>query len=58
MPEYLYRCGACSSTKTVFRHIYTDGGSDCPLCDGCQIPMQRDWSVAGVIFKGDGWGSK
>lgn len=58
MPEYLYRCGACSATKEVFRHIYTDGGVDFPLCDGCQIPMQRDWSIAGVIFKGDGWGGK
>jgi len=58
MPEYLYRCGACSDVKTIYRHIYTDGNIDAPLCDKCLIPMTRDWSIGGVIFKGDGWAGK
>ena len=29
-----------------------------PMCDKCLIPMTRDWSIGGVIFKGDGWAGK
>ena len=58
MPEYLFRCGACGATKSIWRHVYSDGGIETPFCDACLIPMNRDWSIAGVIFKGDGWASK
>lgn len=58
MPEYVFTCGACSATKSVWRHVYVDGDITTPNCDKCLIPMNRDWSIGGVIFKGDGWASK
>lgn len=58
MPEYLFRCGACSATKTEWRHVYMHGDIPTPNCDKCLIPMTRDWSIGGVIFKGDGWAGK
>lgn len=58
MPEYVFRCGACSSIKSEWRHVYMHGDIPIPNCDKCQIPMSRDYSIGGVIFKGDGWGGK
>jgi predicted nucleic acid-binding Zn ribbon protein len=56
MPEYVFKCVNCGANISVFRTINTDGDIDAPLCEGCNLPMLRDYSISGVIFKGDDWG--
>lgn len=58
MPEYIFRCTTCSATKSEWRHVYMHGDIPVPDCDNCKAPMNRDYSIGGVIFKGDGWGGQ
>jgi predicted nucleic acid-binding Zn ribbon protein len=58
MPEYVFRCGACFATKSEWRHVYMHGEIPIPDCDKCLMPMSRDYSIGGVIFKGEGWAGK
>jgi predicted nucleic acid-binding Zn ribbon protein len=58
MPEYVFRCVTCGTTASVFRAITADGDVDAPACGRCNLVMIRDYSISGVIFKGDGWGGQ
>jgi len=38
------------------RHLWiSDGGINCPKCG---LDMTRIYSTVGLVFKGEGWGSK
>lgn len=54
MPSYDFKCPVCLSVKPVFAKY--DEELRVPNCDGCMIPMSRDWSSPAIHFKGNGWG--
>jgi len=53
-PIYDFKCTVCSSPKPVSASF--DEEIRTPMCDSCQVPMARDYTAPGIIFKGDGWG--
>jgi len=53
-PIYEFKCTACNAPKPVSASMSEDVHS--PICDNCMIPMARDYSAPGIIFKGEGWG--
>jgi putative FmdB family regulatory protein len=57
MATYEYRCEVCSKQIEVQRSI-DDKLERSPYCPNCTVPMKRVYSLGGVVFKGNGWGSK
>ena len=57
MATYEYRCEVCSQQLEVQRSI-DDKLERSPYCPNCTVPMKRIYSLGGVVFKGNGWGSK
>ncbi len=57
MATYEYRCEVCSKQLEVQRSI-EDKLERSPYCPNCTVPMKRVYSLGGVVFKGNGWGSK
>ena len=57
MATYEYRCEVCSKQIEVQRAI-DDKLERSPYCPNCTVPMKRVYSFGGVVFKGNGWGSK
>ena len=57
MATYEFRCEVCSIEIEVIRAIDDTLQRD-PYCDNCTIPMKRVYSLGGVVFRGNGWGSK
>jgi putative FmdB family regulatory protein len=57
MATYEYRCEVCSKQLEVQRSI-DDKLERSPYCPNCTVPMKRVYSLGGVVFKGNGWGSK
>jgi putative FmdB family regulatory protein len=56
MPTYEYSCNECGTYGSQHRTFKEgDGGMTCPKCN---LEMSRIFSAPGLIFKGDGWGSK
>lgn len=58
MPRYDYRCGSCGLVVEI-EHGMTEDTShlyECPACHGGLRKMIS--RVAGVIFRGGGWGCK
>lgn len=51
MPKYDYKCQMCNAMAEIDIKITEDAIA--PMC--CHIPMQRDYTAPGVIFKGTGW---
>lgn len=54
MPEYAFKCKFCDYTASTFKTqtqemVY-------PICPNCDTQMIRDYRIAGVHFKGSGWG--
>ncbi len=52
MPIYEYKCTDCDS------HIEKmQKSSDDPLkvCESCGGNLEKQWSLSGIQFKGDGW---
>jgi len=52
MPIYEYKCNKCG------RHFEKrQAVSDAPLteCEKCGGPVEKQWSLSGFQFKGDGW---
>lgn len=51
MPRYDYQCEKCGMVTET---------TDNPESMGCTCGglMMRLWSVPGIVFKGNGWGSK
>jgi putative FmdB family regulatory protein len=57
MAIYEYSCEVCCTELEVQRSIGDLLPRD-PYCDKCMIPMKRVYSLGGIVFKGNGWGSK
>ena len=53
MASYEYRCVKDSSTQTIQRGMTSD--EIIPLCDTCNQPMERVYSVPGVKFNAGGF---
>lgn len=54
MPKYDFKCQLCNGQSEVLRKFDEPDFNASPMC--CGIPMQRDYTAPGVIFKGTGWG--
>jgi putative FmdB family regulatory protein len=52
MPIYEYRCKGCESYFEKMQKI-----ADAPLtvCEKCGGELEKQWSLSGFQFKGDGW---
>jgi putative FmdB family regulatory protein len=54
MPVYLYVCKTCEHKEIFLSSIHDP--EPVTTCPTCNKPMTRDYSIAGVNFKGKGWG--
>jgi len=54
MPEYAWKCRFCSYITTVWKAFAAEW--IIPICPDCNTEMIRDYRIAGVHFKGNGWG--
>jgi putative FmdB family regulatory protein len=52
MPVYEYSC--CDKMQIVVRSM--DEKEKAPKCETCKRVMKRQFGVAAVTFKGNGWG--
>lgn len=52
MPVYEYSC--CDKMQIVVRSM--DEKEKAPKCETCKKVMKRQFGVAAVTFKGNGWG--
>ena len=52
MPIYEYKCKDCGNHFEKRQSV-----SDEPLkvCENCQGQLEKQWSLSGFSFKGDGW---
>lgn len=52
MPIYEYRCKSCGSHFEKRQRV-----SDDPLkvCEKCSGELEKQWSLSGFAFKGEGW---
>ena len=52
MPIYEYRCKDCGSHFEKLQKV-----SDKPLetCEKCEGELEKQWSLSGFQFKGEGW---
>jgi putative FmdB family regulatory protein len=52
MPIYEYKCATCGAQVEKMQKV-----SDEPLtvCENCGGKMQKQWSLSGFQFKGEGW---
>lgn len=52
MPIYEYKCKDCGNHFEKRQAV-----SDAPLteCENCQGKLEKQWSLSGFSFKGDGW---
>jgi putative FmdB family regulatory protein len=53
MAIYDYRCKSCDTSRTVSRSITEK--ENIPVCDACNIPLNRVYSSVGVTFNGGGF---
>jgi putative FmdB family regulatory protein len=53
MPKYEYKCKNCGLSKTIVRGI--SDKETVPLCQPCDIPLNRVYSPIGVTFNGGGF---
>ena len=52
MPTYEYSCDGCGATLERWQRFHDNPLTRCPSCGG---QLQRVFSAAPVIFKGNGW---
>lgn len=52
MPIYEYKCKGCGTHFEKRQAV-----SDAPLkeCEKCRGELEKQWSLSGFSFKGDGW---
>ena len=52
MPIYEYKCVQCGTNVEKRQSV-----SDAPLtvCEKCHGKLEKQWSLSGFQFKGDGW---
>ena len=53
LPTYEFKCPKCQITIEQSFSVYSNHQI---WCSDCQIPMEKQFTNPGVIFKGDGWG--
>lgn len=56
MPNYAWKCKFCSYTLTQWKAFADEW--IIPICPECDAEMIRDYRIAAVYFKGDGWAGK
>ena len=52
MPIYEYKCKDCG---THFEKRQAVSDSPLKVCEECQGELEKQWSLSGFSFKGDGW---
>lgn len=52
MPIYEYKCQQCSAHTEVRQAVSEDPLKICQKCGG---PLEKQWSLSGFQFKGQGW---
>ena len=52
MPIYEYRCKDCG---THFEKRQSVSDEPLKVCENCQGTLEKQWSLSGFAFKGDGW---
>ena len=55
MPTYDFKCPECGITIEQSFTVYSNHSI---WCSDCQVPMDKQFTSPGVIFKGDGWAGK
>lgn len=50
---YPYRCSICNKEKEVERSIHDDAIA--PMCDDCNLAMERIWSAPPIKFNAPGF---
>src|SRR4028119_758942 len=52
MPIYEYKCADCGTHLEKMQRV-----SDAPLavCENCGGKLEKQWSLSGFQFKGEGW---
>ena len=55
MPTYEFKCPKCLIVVEQEFSVYSNHTM---WCSDCQMPMDKQFSSVGVIFKGDGWAGK
>jgi putative FmdB family regulatory protein len=56
-PTYVYRCIKCGVQTEKYRSLYAGAEKEI-MCGDCLEPMEKVIQPVGVVFKGNGWGSK
>ncbi len=52
MPIYEYRCNECGEN---FEKLQKNGDEPLTICEKCGGKLEKQWSLSGFQFKGDGW---
>jgi putative FmdB family regulatory protein len=53
MALYDYRCAQCNDIITISHSVHDEPQL---ACEHCGYKLQKQFGIAGVTFKGDGWG--
>lgn len=52
MPIYEYRCKKCGSHFEKRQSVSED---PLKVCEHCEGELEKQWSLSGFAFKGEGW---
>ncbi|MCW5960995.1 MAG: hypothetical protein KIS76_12605 [Pyrinomonadaceae bacterium] len=52
MPIYEYKCSECESHFEKMQKVSDEPLKECEKCGG---KLEKQWSLSGFQFKGDGW---
>ena len=52
MPIYEYKCTECGSH---FEKLQKATDDPLKTCEKCGAPLEKQWSLSGFQFKGEGW---
>ena len=52
MPIYEYKCVDC---ETHFEKLQKASDEPLKVCEECSGKLEKQWSLSGFQFKGDGW---
>lgn len=52
MPIYEYRCLGCSSNVEKMQKV---SDASLEICEKCGGKLEKQWSLSGFQFKGEGW---
>ena len=57
MPVYAYVCDKCGEKAALLRSIHEPEPAQVK-CVKCEAVLRRDYSIAAITFKGNGWGKQ